>query len=166
MWFQFTHSSCDDWENIYTLHYYHHQIGSIGTITHCLGLGHETMVRAVCLSIFLSKVFSGIKLRPISQEMLKISDTNSQNELVKYTGEITSTCLRGQRIKFVSKHVHKYCEQEILDAHILLHTGVLPSFTELYTGHTTAISAFYGGPSHDFRWVGQTNVTSTLLSKM
>ena len=25
--FQFTHCSCDDWENIYTLSYYHHQIG-------------------------------------------------------------------------------------------------------------------------------------------
>ena len=25
--FQFTHSSCDDWDNIYTLSYYHHQIG-------------------------------------------------------------------------------------------------------------------------------------------
>ena len=37
---------------IYTLSYYHHQIGSMN-ITHCLGLGHETMVCAVCLSIFL-----------------------------------------------------------------------------------------------------------------
>ena len=46
---QFTHFSCDDWENIYTLSY-HHQIGSI---THCLGLGHETMKPTVCLSIFL-----------------------------------------------------------------------------------------------------------------
>ena len=27
--FQFTHSLCDDWENIYTLSYYHHQIGSM-----------------------------------------------------------------------------------------------------------------------------------------
>ena len=36
----------------YTLSYNHHQIGSM-TITHCLGLGHETMVCAVCLSIFL-----------------------------------------------------------------------------------------------------------------
>ena len=25
----------------------------VWTITHCLGLGHETMVSAVCLSIFL-----------------------------------------------------------------------------------------------------------------
>ena len=27
--FQFTNFSCDDWENIYTLSYYHHQIGSM-----------------------------------------------------------------------------------------------------------------------------------------
>ena len=27
--FQFTHFSCDDWENIYSLSYYHHQIGSM-----------------------------------------------------------------------------------------------------------------------------------------
>ena len=27
--FQFTHFSCDDWEHIYTLSYYHHQIGSM-----------------------------------------------------------------------------------------------------------------------------------------
>ena len=27
--FQFTHSPCDDWENIYTLFYHHHQMGSM-----------------------------------------------------------------------------------------------------------------------------------------
>ena len=27
--FQFTHFCCDDWENIYYMSYYHHQIGSI-----------------------------------------------------------------------------------------------------------------------------------------
>ena len=27
--FQFTHFPCDNWENIYTLSYYHHQIGSM-----------------------------------------------------------------------------------------------------------------------------------------
>ena len=30
----------------------------VWTITHCLGLGHETMVSAVCLSIFLSSDIS------------------------------------------------------------------------------------------------------------
>ena len=29
VWFQVTHFPCDDWENIYTLSYYHHQIGSM-----------------------------------------------------------------------------------------------------------------------------------------
>ena len=29
MCFQFTHFPCDDWENIYTLSYYHHEIGSM-----------------------------------------------------------------------------------------------------------------------------------------
>ena len=29
MCFQFTHSPCDDWDNIYTLSYHHHQIGSM-----------------------------------------------------------------------------------------------------------------------------------------
>ena len=35
-------------EMIYTLSYYHHQIGSMNYYP-CLGLGHETMVCAVCL---------------------------------------------------------------------------------------------------------------------
>ena len=50
--FQFTHSLCDDWENIYVLSYYHHQIGSMNYFPF-LGLGRETMLCAVCLSIFL-----------------------------------------------------------------------------------------------------------------
>ena len=41
-------------ERIYTLSYYHRQIGSM---IHCLGLGHETMVCAVCFSIFLLNMF-------------------------------------------------------------------------------------------------------------
>ena len=49
--------SCDDWDNIYTLCYYHHQIGSMNYY-HCIGLGHETMVYVVCLSIFLSEFTS------------------------------------------------------------------------------------------------------------
>ena len=50
--FQFTHFSCDDWDTIYNLSYYHHQIGSMNYLPIVLGLGHETMVSAVCLSIF------------------------------------------------------------------------------------------------------------------
>ena len=51
--FQFTHFSCDDWENIYILCLIITIKSKEWTITHCLGLGHETMVSAVCLSIFL-----------------------------------------------------------------------------------------------------------------
>ena len=47
MCIQLSHFSYDDCENMCTLSYhYHHQIRS-------LGLGHETMVRSVCLSILL-----------------------------------------------------------------------------------------------------------------
>ena len=37
---QFTHFPCDDWDNVHR-------------VLLCLGLGHETMVCAVCLSLFL-----------------------------------------------------------------------------------------------------------------
>ena len=53
MCFQFTHFLCDDWENIYILCLIIIIKSEVWTITHCLGLGHETMVCAVCLSIFL-----------------------------------------------------------------------------------------------------------------
>ena len=51
--FQFTHFSCDDWENIYILCLIIIIKSEVWTITHCLALGHETIVSAVCLSIFL-----------------------------------------------------------------------------------------------------------------
>ena len=51
--FQFTHFSCDDWENIYILCLTIIIKSEVWTISHCLGLGHKTMVSAVCLSIFL-----------------------------------------------------------------------------------------------------------------
>ena len=53
MCFQFTHFLCDDWENIYILCLIIIIKSEVWTITRCLGLGHETMVCAVCLSIFL-----------------------------------------------------------------------------------------------------------------
>ena len=40
-------------ERIYTLSYYHQQVGSMNYIIHCLGLGRETMECVICLSIFL-----------------------------------------------------------------------------------------------------------------
>ena len=50
--FQFTHFPCD-WENIYIYILYLIIIikSELWTITHCLGLGHERMVCAVCLSV-------------------------------------------------------------------------------------------------------------------
>ena len=63
--FQFIHFSCDDWENIYILCLIIINKSEVWTITHCLGLGHEPMVSAVCLSIFLwvicNKLFSVLR---------------------------------------------------------------------------------------------------------
>ena len=56
---QFTHFSSDDWENIYILCLIIIIKSEVWTITHCLGLGHETMVSAVCLFIFLLVVWIG-----------------------------------------------------------------------------------------------------------
>ena len=52
--FQFTHFPCDNWENIYICLIIIIK-SEVWTITHCLGLGHETMVCSLCVSIFLSK---------------------------------------------------------------------------------------------------------------
>ena len=59
LYFQFTHFPCDDWENLYTLSYYHHQIG-VWTITHCLGLVHETMLCSVSFCILTHKALLSI----------------------------------------------------------------------------------------------------------
>ena len=50
---QFTHFPCDDCVNIYILCLIFIIKSEVWTNTHCLGLGHETIVCAVCLSIFL-----------------------------------------------------------------------------------------------------------------
>ena len=51
--FQFTHFSCDDWDNIYMLCLIIIINSEVWTITHCLGSGQETMLSTVCLNIFL-----------------------------------------------------------------------------------------------------------------
>ena len=62
MCFQFTHFLCDDWENIYLLFLIIIIIKSeVWTITHCLGLGHETLAWAVCPSIFLLTDVTDVK---------------------------------------------------------------------------------------------------------
>ena len=56
--FQFTHFPCDDWEKKYILCLIIIIKSEVWTIIHCLGLGHETMVCAVCLSIFIQTINS------------------------------------------------------------------------------------------------------------
>ena len=51
MSFHFTHFPCDDWENIHFV-LLSSSNRKYEQFIHCLGLGHETMVCAVCLSIF------------------------------------------------------------------------------------------------------------------
>ena len=46
--FQFTHFPCDDWESIYTLSYYHHQIGS---------MNYDTICGAVCFQFILVMIY-------------------------------------------------------------------------------------------------------------
>ena len=53
--FKFTNFPCDDWENIYIFCLIIIIKSEVWTITHCLGLSHETMMCAVCLSIFLQE---------------------------------------------------------------------------------------------------------------
>ena len=55
VWFQLTHPLVMI-EIIYILCLIIIIKSEVWTITHCLGLGHETMVRAVCLSIFVWNV--------------------------------------------------------------------------------------------------------------
>ena len=71
MCFQFTHLSCDDWENIYILCLIIIIKSEVWTITRCLGSGHETMECAVCLSTFFWITFP--------RSFLKISDDISDD---------------------------------------------------------------------------------------
>ena len=64
--FQFTHFLCDHWENIYLCLIIIIK-SEVWIITHCLGLGHETMVSAVCLSIFLHNVHEMTTVTNISK---------------------------------------------------------------------------------------------------
>ena len=68
--FQFTHSPCDDWENIYILCLIVIIKSEVLTIIHCLGLGHETMVCAICLSIFLRVFCAHITPYNISRSLV------------------------------------------------------------------------------------------------
>ena len=54
------------------------------TIIHCLGLGHETMVGAVCLSIFLSKRFENTPLQSFTHLPMIPLTQNTRNNLGWY----------------------------------------------------------------------------------
>ena len=60
-------------EMVYTLSYYHHQIGNMN-FTRCFGLGHETMVCAVCLysHCIISEIANIIAVICLSSPALKI----------------------------------------------------------------------------------------------
>ena len=55
VWFQFTHFPCDDWENIYTLSYYHHQIGSMNYYPLFRVMSWNNGVR--CMSFYILSFF-------------------------------------------------------------------------------------------------------------
>ena len=76
---QFTNSPCDDWGNIYILCLIIIINSEVWTITHCLGLGHETIVCAVCLSIFLCSVVAILVPREMSSSLPVPSTPVAQN---------------------------------------------------------------------------------------
>ena len=77
-----THFPCDDWENIYSLSYYHHQIGSMN---YCLGLGHET------LYVFLISYKNGLKYASYIISILFIM--TSWSYTVGKVTELTQICV-------------------------------------------------------------------------
>ena len=56
VFFQSTHFSCDDWENIYTLSYYHHQIGSMNYYPSFRVRSWSTGVR--CMSFYILRLLT------------------------------------------------------------------------------------------------------------
>ena len=85
LYFQFTHFACDNWQNIYILCFIIIIKSEVWTITHCLGLGNETMVCAVCLSVFLQHGWCGCRYRD-SNNAWKIMDRFAQCKVIwKFT---------------------------------------------------------------------------------
>ena len=64
--FQFTHFSCDDWENIYTLSYYHHQMGSMNYYPLSRVISWNNGVRCMSFYILINIVAATIWLYHIS----------------------------------------------------------------------------------------------------
>ena len=57
MCFQFTHFPCDDWGNIYTLSYYHHQIGSMNYYPLLRVRSWNNGVRRMSFGILMARYF-------------------------------------------------------------------------------------------------------------
>ena len=70
--FQFANLPCDDWDDILCLIIIIKS--EVWTITHCLGLGHETMVCAVCLYFYciISEIANIVAVICLSSPALKI----------------------------------------------------------------------------------------------
>ena len=68
---QFTHFSCDDWENIYTLSYYHHQIGSMNYYPLFRVRSWNNGVRCMCFYILI-KLFN---ITRTEQKFVRAGDT-------------------------------------------------------------------------------------------
>ena len=68
----------------------------VWTITHCLGLGHETMVCAVCLSIFLCRMTPRDSCKPTYSTLgiMRFSDVN---------------------VYIISKLMFRVCKGDVLD---------------------------------------------------
>ena len=58
--FQLPHFSCDDFDNMYTLSHYCHQI-KIWIISHCLRLGHEIVPCTICPAIFFGSILHHLR---------------------------------------------------------------------------------------------------------
>ena len=83
----------------------------VWTITHCLGLGHETMVCAVCLSIFLRKktlLHIAVGMQPPTQRAV-MARVSQCHDLIIYSPDEPYSC-HGRVIMPCESHsIHRRC---------------------------------------------------------
>ena len=70
--FQFTHFSCDDWDNVYTLSYHHHQIGSMNYYPLFRVRSWNNAVR--CMSFYILMVAFNPSMDNLYKNMDKLYD--------------------------------------------------------------------------------------------
>ena len=66
--FQFSHFPCDDWENIYTLSYYHHQIGCMNYYPLFRVRSWNNGVR--CMSFYILIAYCLISVKPLPEQLM------------------------------------------------------------------------------------------------